>query len=115
MRESQNRGTPDALSVRLQLKRLVSPLLSTPFDLALMQLRHEVNVGQAAFEISSNHLLRLRGQALVACLEHTLLKLISMPYKHGFSLELRLQHFVAAVEAVSPTVVAKRSQHHNFR
>ncbi len=26
-----------------------------------------------------------------------------MPYKHGFSLELRLQHFVAAVEAVSPT------------
>jgi hypothetical protein len=75
------------------IKTTGEPIADYPFDLPLMQLRHDVNVSQSAFEISSNHLLRLRPPLAVALMKHTLLILMPMPYRHGLKIGITTPPF----------------------
>src|SRR6266481_4491103 len=67
---------------------------------------------KAASGLASDHLLRLRSQALVARLEHTLLSWHQCLTSMGARMELRhLRYFVAVAEAGSLTVAAQRMLH----
>ena len=69
------------------------------------------DVRQAASD-RSDHLFRLRSQALVARLEHTLLSWRRCLTSMGAGMELRhLRYFVAVAEAGSLTVAAERKLH----
>src|SRR5712664_3518824 len=77
-----------------------------------MQVRHDWVSARSCFQDSSDHLVRLRSQVLVARLEHTLLSWQRCLTSMGVGMELRhLRYFVAVADAGSLTVAAEQTLH----